>query len=580
MNNKLYLMLFAGVATCLCACRTGKSVRQAVHVAPSPCFVTPDSVGQACLDATFRIPAHYFNRRSRLIIVPQLVKHDSVWDEYAPLVVDAPVYGKKLERRRLLEGYQDPYARERRIVDKTSRFLSMPYHQVVSLPEEAEGGRIVAVVTTDGCGECTGLDTVDVAAVNIPTTLIEPKKELKLNWIEPRFKIRPKIREGKGEALLQFLINRHDINLELGRNKDEMDKMLATLRPIVADSLAMLTSVVIDGMASADGSLAYNTMLAEKRAMSAKDWLLGRLDIDREARQCFRVGSRPEGWNPVLQAMVADQNPDSAAVKEILTRHAAENDDVQERHIRRLPCWNTIKEKYLQKDRKVEYVYSYSIRSFTTDSEMLAMYGTRPDAFNEEELLRVSTLKATPAEKKEVYATLLHYFPQSAVAANNLAVLLLREEKQDEAEAVLRRLDDYSPEAINALAAVYVYGNRYEKAIELLQTNVELPEARYNLGLLKARMRHLQEAYRLLRPFADLNAAIVALSLNRNAEADAIMQAVADSSPRAEYVRALAAARRGDRQAASRHLEAARKDPALARRALSEADFSLLNSNL
>ena len=86
---------------------------------------------------------------------------------------------------------------------------------------------------------------------------------------------------------------------------------------------------------------------------------------------------------------------------------------------------------------QVEYVYTYTLKSFTTDAELLDMYGKRPDAFNEEELLRVSTLKKTPEEKKEVYRTILHYFPQSQVAANNLAVLLLREDKADEAEAVL-----------------------------------------------------------------------------------------------------------------------------------------------
>lgn len=103
----------------------------------------------------------------------------------------------------------------------------------------------------------------------------------------------------------------------------------------------------------------------------------------------------------------------------------------------------------MQKDRKVEYVYTYTLKSFTTDAELLDMYGKRPDAFNEEELLRVSTLKKTPEEKKEVYRTILHYFPQSQVAANNLAVLLLREDKANEAEAVLNGLKEYSPEVLN-----------------------------------------------------------------------------------------------------------------------------------
>ena len=119
---------------------------------------------------------------------------------------------------------------------------------------------------------------------------------------------------------------------------------------------------------------------------------------------------------------------------------------VQERHIRRLACWNDIKEKYLAKDRKVEYTYSYTIRSFTTDTELLDMYGKRPDAFNEQELFKVSTLMRTNEEKIEVYRTLLKYFPRSETAMNNLAVLYLREGREEEARELLRRLPERYPD--------------------------------------------------------------------------------------------------------------------------------------
>lgn len=195
-------------------------------------------------------------------------------------------------------------------------------------------------------------------------------------------------------------------------------------------------------------------------------------------------------------------------------------------------------DNYLSKDRKVVYVYTYSIKSFTTDKELLEMYGKRPDAFNEEELLRVASLQTTLEAKKEVYATLLKYFPQNKVAANNLAVLWLREDNEEQARAVLETLEENSPETLNALAASYVYADDYERAIELLR-DVELPEARYNLGLLKARQRKLAEAYELLRPFADLNSAISALSLNRNEEAKSILKGVEAPDPRGG-IRALA----------------------------------------
>ena len=327
-------------------------------------------------------------------------------------------------------------------------------------------------------------------------------------------------------------------------------------------------------MASADGSYAFNTTLSRNRANSAKNWLVDQLHISASQASRFSVGSRPEGWMPVLQAMIADGHPDSLKVREILDKYNAENDDVAERYIRRLSCWNDIKNNYLQKDRKVEYVYTYTLKSFTTDAELLDMYGKRPDAFNEEELLRVSTLKKTPEEKKEVYRTILHYFPQSQVAANNLAVLLLREDKADEAEAVLNGLKEYSPEVLNTKAAVYVYKENNEKAIELLQTNTELPQARYNLALLKAQERKLQEAYTLMRGYEDVNAAVVSLSVGDTQHAASIMDRCEDHTPLAEYVRALVAARmQKEANEVAARLEHALPDSRLKERMQTEPDF-------
>ena len=383
-----------------------------------------------------------------------------------------------------------------------------------------------------------------MAAISHPVTLIDEqiKESLQLSWIEPEFVVRSKVMEGRGTANLQFVINKSDINLSLGNNERELNGMLEKLAPVMKDSLATLNEITITGMASVDGSLAFNTALAMKRAAAARWWLITQLEIPLADRKKVFADSRPEGWEPVLAAMIADNNPDSVAVQAILEQYADQNDDVQERYIRRLPCWNAIRNKYLQNDRKVEYVYTYTLKSFTSDAELLDMYGKRPDVFNEDELLRVAALAGSPEEKKEVYRTLIKYFPQSKVAANNLAVLCLREGKEDEARAVLARQSEHTPEMLNTLAASYVYAGEYEKAVELLQ-RVDLPEARYNLGLLKAQRRELREAYELLRPFGDVNSAIMALSMNRNAEAEAILSALEDASPVAEYARSMAAAR-------------------------------------
>lgn len=557
----------------LAGCASRQQEGKNITVTPTPCVLAPDSANQVQMNLQFHVPEKYFSKRSRLVITPQLVVEDTVRDEYLPLVVDAPIYGKKKKRMEKLNGYADPYAQRAQQTDKTSRALNLPYHETLQLPEGVDNAHIVAVVSTDGCGQCTGIDTLEVAAISNPITLMpEVKDQLELNWIEPEFVIRPKVMQGKGVAKLQFAINKHDINLTMGNNRVELERMVETIAPVLSDSLATLNSLTISGMASADGSLPFNTALAERRAQSARKWLIAQLKADSWVSKIMRTGSRPEGWGPVLQAMVADGNADSVAVKNILEKYADANDDVQERHIRRLPCWKDIKNRYLQKDRKVEYVYTYTLKSFTTDSELLDMYGKRPDAFNEEELLRVATLADTHDKKKQVYETIMTYFPQSQVAANNLAVLYLREGNTDKAREVLNSLAQFSPEALNTLAASYVYTADYERAIELLQ-KVDLPEARYNLGLLKAQQRKLHEAYELLKPFGDLNSAITALSVNRNNEARQILGALNDYTPVAEYARSLTFARLKENDNFYRHISKACTEVSLRKRAATEPDF-------
>lgn len=569
----LYIIACLAVILLVTACVSGRKSVKRISVAPDSCILLPDTAGYVVLETTFQLPGNYMSKRSRLVIVPQLLVNGKVSKELRPLVVDAPIYRKKLERKRVIDGYQDPYQLNWKTAEDLSRPVELPYREAFGVPEDLETGRVRAVVSSDGCGECTGIDTVEVAAIGSLVTLIDVEESFDMAWIEPEFVIRPKIRKGRGKALLQFVINRHDINLEMGNNRRELEGMVAVLRPVLSDSLATVGDIHIYGMASADGPLALNTALAQNRAASARRWLVDRLDIRPEVQRLMTVGSRPEGWWPVYRAMQAGGHPDSLDVKTILTRYDGVSDDVQERYIRQLSCWPDIRSQYLQKDRKVEYTYSYVMRSFTTDDELRFMYRKRPDAFNEDELLRVASLQASDSGKVEVYRTLMTYFPQSQVAANNLAVLYLRSGQKTEARRVLDRLEDFSPETLNTLAASYVYAGDYERAVELLQ-DVELPEGRYNLGLLKARQRKLEEAYRLLKDYRDVNSAIVALSVERNAEAKAVMEQVDDTGPLAGYVRSLVAARLHDDKTFYRCLAEACRDEHLRRRAMDEPDFA------
>ena len=566
--NPVLLITSVGI---FMGCAAQKDIKH-VTVEPAALTLTPDSADMAKMQVTFNVPGKYFSKRSRLVISPQLVVGDSVLGGGEPLVLDAPIYSKKKHRKEVLHGYEDPYARQAVKIEKLSESIFVPYKGEIVIPEGIDNARIVGVISNDGCGQCSGIDTIDMANVGVPISLIDVRKEYNLSWIEPEFKIRPKVRQGKGEARLQFGTDKCDIVMGLANNHSELNGMLETLRPILQDSLATLTSLNILGSASAEASYRHNMALAGKRASSAKNWLVTRLDIPENVRRIIRTGATPEGWEPVVQAMHAANDPDSVKVRGLMLKYPGPTDDAAEKYIRRLACWPRIKNNYLAKDRMVIYDYTWRIKSFTNDAELLDMYRKRPDAFNEEEMLRVSTLAADDKSRIRVYETILKYFPESEVAANNLAVLYLNENRADDARRVLEARKEYTPEMLNTLAASYVFAEDYERAIELLQ-GVDLPVAGYNLGLLKAKQRKLKEAYTLLRPYADVNSAIAALSVNKNEEAKQIMEGVQTTTPVAEYVRSMTSARFGDTANFYNHIVNAVTDSKLHNRAKTEVDF-------
>lgn len=576
MSIKRYpIILCAAWAACLAAvavaggCASRKQAAR-VDVLPAGTILAVDSARRADVCASFRVPPRYVGKRARLFITPVVATADSTYGGYPPVVLDAPIYAKKKERAAVLRGETDTvgaFALTRRERRDT---VTVRYGATLQLPDSVAGGEVLAVLSADGCGACSGIDTVPVAGLSDLTPLLAVKDP----WLEPDYVPAPKLRQGSGTARLQFVINRYDINLRLGNNRAELDTMLAALRPIVADTLASLDSVHIVGVASADGSLPFNTRLSRDRANSARRWLLDSLRLSGDEARKFTVASRPEGWLPVLAAMRLANDPDTAGVADVLNRLAGENDDVQERLIRRLPAWKRIRSLYLPSDRKVDYSYFYRMRSFNTDAELLALYDVRPDAFSEGEFLRVSALRATPQEKLDVYATLLHYYPASCTAASNAATLHLRGDSVAEARQVLDAFADTLPCLANAKAALYVRTDELARAESLLLPVAHADSlAHYNLGVVKARRYKLDEAYDILAPYADVNAALVALALGRTAEADTMLTALADTTALAEYARALVAARLHNGEAALEHLARAAACPALRERARTEYEF-------
>ena len=331
--KRTYIYIIGVVVALLLTVGCSSTHEGHVSVSPSPYEVEVGENGETTINLSFDIPANYISRRSRIVISPQVMTSDStVIASLRPVVFDASIFSKKMLRRVMLEQYVDPYGQYAQAVDR-SKPIHYDYTETFSVPDTCESAFVEAVVSADGCGSCTGIENVSMATIT-GKPKEEPIQPLDLEWMEAEFVVREKMMEGSGTAHLQFIINKYDIVPSLGNNEAELKQMIEKLEPIVNDSLATITKITIYGMASADGSLPFNTTLSANRAKSAKRWLSDRLQLSSAVQNLIKTGSRPEGWQPVLEAMTRLGHPDSVKVKEILTRYADQNDDVQERHIR------------------------------------------------------------------------------------------------------------------------------------------------------------------------------------------------------------------------------------------------------
>ena len=169
--GKRYILILPVLAAlgALEGCATARpGTDKTVLVSPDSLTLTTDMEGRADVEVVFQLPGHYLSKRGRLVITPQWMRGQEATCEYVPIVLDSPIYTKKMERREKLDKYTDPYAGIRERIDQIASPIKRPYRQSVELPNGVDEARLVAVVSSDGCGECTGIDTIDMAVVRRP----------------------------------------------------------------------------------------------------------------------------------------------------------------------------------------------------------------------------------------------------------------------------------------------------------------------------------------------------------------------------------------------------------------------------
>lgn len=362
----------------------------------------------------------------------------------------------------------------------------------------------------------------------------------------------------KGLLNLRFRPEEYEIYEKDGVNAKELTKLRKILQGIDRDTTKTLTYLSIKGFTSPDGSLKRNEFLSKKRVQSAVKAITKVLSEDALKKVKIEYEGVVIPWESVYKEMVKDSLPEAEELGALLKRARGKHDEVSWAY-RRLKSANIIREKYLPKFRKVEYVYKYEERRALTDEEVNQLYKKDKDNLTASEYWRyICNNKDTiKSHRIELMREALKMHPDLMIAANNLVALLNREHLPD--TTVLKPfMKEDAPVEIFINQAVACFLARDFEMANSLVSELPINEKTHEVRAMAAAMNgHYAEAMEYYQNRECLNKAILLLCMKKDKEAYQCLKAIDDKSAEAQYVRAIAANRNNDLNGAIAFLKSA-----------------------
>ena len=365
------------------------------------------------------------------------------------------------------------------------------------------------------------------------------------------------------EGQILYQINSANVrNSEL--KSDSVNDFLAALEEIKANERKNLVSTDVVAYASPDGKEDQNAKLSDNRSKSAEK-AFNKVTKKNPVEGPVNVQSIGEDWEG-FQELVAESD---LADKDLIIRVLSMYSDpaVREKEIKNMSAvYSTLAKEVLPELRRARFIANVEYTNYTNE-ELLQLIEDNIDVLDETALLRAATLVKDNDQKVEIYKKAAKKF-DSAVAQYNLAVTYIKMDKLGKAKNALENCPK-DADWYNAMGVIALREDNIDAAAEYF-ANSESKSAKANLAVIDILDGDYKAAAAKLADCKCFNAALAQLLVGNNAPAAALKC----ESPKAAYLRAVAAARQGNAAAVKSNLEAAAKCDELAARAAKDIEFA------
>ena len=378
----------------------------------------------------------------------------------------------------------------------------------------------------------------------------------------------------KQEAQIKYLVNQANIRAsEL--NTTSIKDFINILKEIRNNQdTRQLTGVEISAYASPEGSYDFNERLAERRQQSSSDYVSQQLKRNKVSAD-IDTRYTAEDWEGFQQLVSQSTIQDKDVILRVLSMY--KDPAEREQQIRNMSIvYDELAKAVLPELRRARLIANYEVIG-RSDDQIQQQHDADMRQLSIEEMLHGAAFQQDATQKRVWYEQTTQLFPEDARAFNNLALIAYQNGDLQAAANYLAKAKTLSPtsaEVATNEALIALAEGRTTDAETLLARGTGANSYNEVLGNLNIAKGNYAAAAASLSGVAT-NSAALAQILNKDyAAAATTLAAIANPDATTAYLRAILAARQGDKAASANFLQqATQQDPSLAKRAERDLEF-------
>ena len=343
-----------------------------------------------------------------------------------------------------------------------------------------------------------------------------------------------------------------------------------SLEYLQTDERTTIKDTKIVAYTSPEGGKDYNESLSDKRAGTAQkawDKVAGGLELNG-----VETESMGQDWEGFREAVAKSNIQDKDLILRVLSMYS--DPAVRESEIRNLSqIYEEINKRVFPELRRARLVTSTEWRNYD-DAELVERAEKNGlDRFDEPSILHLATISESAESKESLYKLAIERF-NSDLARYNLAMLYLDQGRTSLGGAYLSKIKEPDADALNATGVVAMRNGDWQAADMCFWKagNAEAAQNRIAMDILRGDYALAAKDAEGVKGVNAATAYILSGSLDK---ASAALEGV--DGARADYARAVIAARQGRSDEARRLLAAAiTADPSLKKQADSDIEFAAL----